>query len=80
MGIGKSLLDAWIVALIELKDEDARPRIYQAIAQMSVDPSGKDAGRFYLRKGWDEVGCLRRVGWKFGKWIDVKVFQKSLRK
>ena len=79
VGIGESLLDALTMTLTELKNEDGRPRIYQAIAKMSVNPSGKDAERFYLREGWDEVGRLRKVGWKFGKWIDIKVFQKGLR-
>lgn len=76
-GIGKQLLDALIAALRRLKGEDGKPIIYQTLAKMSVNPFG-DAGNFYLREGWEEIGTLRQVGWKFGKWIDVKIFQKGL--
>ena len=78
LGIGKQLLDALVTALSESRGKDGNPIVFHALAKMSVNPFGVDAGRFYAREDWEEVGTLKRVGWKFDTWIDVKVFQKSL--
>ena len=34
---------------------------------------------FYAKAGFVEVGHLKEVGWKFGKWWDVGFGQLSLR-
>jgi len=34
--------------------------------------------RLHLALGFEMVGTLRRVGWKFGRWWDVTLFQRDL--
>jgi L-amino acid N-acyltransferase YncA len=74
-GIGTRLLGALIE---ELK---AGGRVRQLLAIMTVDADEACAERlkgFYARFGFEEVGRLRRVGWKFDTWIDTRYMQLEL--
>ncbi|KAF9442300.1 hypothetical protein P691DRAFT_624546, partial [Macrolepiota fuliginosa MF-IS2] len=57
-------------------------RVRQVLAIMSLDAEGRDGGhgleKFYARWGFEKVGSLRSVGFKFGRWIDVSMLQVSL--
>lgn len=35
--------------------------------------------RFHEKLGFEKCGHLRRMGWKFGRWLDVLYYQKFLR-
>lgn len=32
----------------------------------------------HVKLGFERVGCMREVGWKFERWIDVEYWQKRL--
>lgn len=49
----------------------------QVIAAVSNDQS-RASVELHLRLGFREVGTYRRVGWKFGRWLDVTLLQLSL--
>lgn len=51
-------------------------RVREILAGMSIFEG--DAGRFYERMGFKPVGIFKRLGWKLGRWVDVKYFQLSL--
>nr|GAT43550.1 predicted protein [Mycena chlorophos] len=77
-GVGTALMDALIPAL----RTTTNPKVHQVLAVMAVDPDGQDAGLglrdWYGRWGFKEVGRLKRVGYKFGKWLDTMFLQLSL--
>ena len=56
--------------------------VRQIIACMSADDREpeRDAAvkRFYERQGFEERSTLKRVGWKFGRWIDTRYLQLEL--
>ena len=58
------------------------PRITQVLAVMAIDPDGLNAGYglrdFYVRWGFVQVGHLRKVGYKMGKWLDTLFMQLSV--
>ncbi|KAL8948157.1 MAG: hypothetical protein Q9222_005634 [Ikaeria aurantiellina] len=59
--------------------------IRELIAMVAIEQSddvgeGKRAGRWYATQGFREVGVMRGVGWKFGRGVDVGVFQKGIGK
>ena len=49
---------------------------------MTIDPHGLNAGYglrdSYVREGFVEVGHLRKVGYKMGKWLDTLFMQLSV--
>lgn len=51
---------------------DAPARVRNVIAVMAVDPEGKDEGealrRWYVNRGFEECGRLKKVGYKRGHW------------
>lgn len=51
-------------------------RVREILAGVSVFEG--DPGRFYERMGFKFVGVFERLGWKFGRWVDVKWYQLSL--
>jgi L-amino acid N-acyltransferase YncA len=60
------------------------PRVNEMLAVMSLDTDGPDGGYglrdWYVKKwGFVQVGHLKKVGFKFGKWIDTLFCQLSLR-
>lgn len=68
-GIGRRLLDT-IVA-------EARSRGLHAMIG-GVDAANEGSLAFHRAAGFDEVGRLREVGWKFGRWLDLVFMQKLL--
>lgn len=63
--------------------EEGEPgRIHQVLVVMSLDPNGRDNGHglenFYGRWGFERVGHLKRVGYKFAMWIDVLILQVTI--
>ncbi|EKG14317.1 hypothetical protein MPH_08497 [Macrophomina phaseolina MS6] len=57
-------------------------RIRQVIGCMALDEGGKNGGwglkEWYGRFGFEQVGHLKGVGKKFGRWIDTVYLQLSL--
>jgi phosphinothricin acetyltransferase len=51
---------------------DAPARVRNVIAVMAVDPEGRDEGealrRWYIKRGFEESGRLKKVGYKRGHW------------
>ncbi|KAJ5157653.1 uncharacterized protein N7482_008753 [Penicillium canariense] len=50
-------------------------QVRNVIAVMAVDPEGKEEGealrKWYLKRGLDECGRMKKVGFKRGHWIDT---------
>ncbi|KAJ7621881.1 hypothetical protein DFH06DRAFT_1009542 [Mycena polygramma] len=86
-GIGSALMND---LLFKLKNPDSLqgwasskdPAVSEVLCVMALDPAGKDGGfglrDWYMRWGFEEVGRLKRVGFKFGIWIDTLILQLSL--
>ncbi|KAL0064464.1 hypothetical protein AAF712_008628 [Marasmius tenuissimus] len=57
-------------------------RVCKIIAIMALDEDSRDGGlgskKFYERFGFEEVGRLRGVGRKFGRWVDALYLQLSI--
>ena len=55
----------------------------QLLAIMSVDTDGPGQGwglrDWYVNFGFVQVGQLKDVGWKKGRWIDTVYLQRTLR-
>lgn len=66
----------------DVERPDGTGRIRQVLSVMSLDTEGRDGGqgleRFYGRWGFGRVGCMKSVGFKFGRWIDVLILQVTL--
>lgn len=58
------------------------PPISEVLCIMALDVAGREGGYglrdWYIRWGFEEVGRLKRVGFKFGIWIDTLILQLSL--
>ncbi len=68
-GIGSALLSELI--------ERARANGYHAIVAMVV--AGNEASeRLHRRLGFEQVGLMREIGWKFDRWLDLIVMEKLL--
>jgi len=53
----------------------------QLLAIMSIDPSPTIDAKlvsFYKRHGFEEVGYMKRIGWKFDRWVDVRILQRGV--
>lgn len=68
-GIGRAILKE-LIALA------SRLGYHCIIAQ--VVGGNKKSLRLHERQGFQRVGLLKEVGWKFGKWLDLVVMQKML--
>jgi phosphinothricin acetyltransferase len=66
----------------ELERPDGTGRIREVLCIMSLDTEGRDGGyglvKFYSRWGFEQIGHMKRVGFKFERWIDVLILQVSL--
>lgn len=74
-GIGSALLESLENTLSK------HGEIQQLVGMAAVVPDIEKATklkRFYLERGFREVGVLEKVGRKFGNWIDVGIFQKGI--
>jgi len=68
-GVGSALLAALV--------EGARRNGYHAIVAMVV--AGNEASVALHRKlGFEEVGLMREIGWKFDRWLDLIVMERLL--
>jgi phosphinothricin acetyltransferase len=65
---------------VNLEQSNGPGSIHQVLVIMSLDPEGKEGGleKFYARWGFERIGHMKRVGYKFGRWIDVLMLQVSL--
>lgn len=68
-GVGKLLYPA----LLETMSISG---VHTAIALVALPNPASE--RLHLACGFEEVGRLREVGWKFGQWIDVAWYQRML--
>jgi L-amino acid N-acyltransferase YncA len=69
-GIGSNLLDALIAACERI---DMR----QMIAVIG-DSANASSIRLHAAAGFTRTGLLVSVGWKFGRWLDVVLMQRTL--
>jgi phosphinothricin acetyltransferase len=69
-GIGLKLLHQ---LLADLKEQEAR----EAIAVIGDSANAASIG-LHARLGFQHAGVLRNVGFKFGRWLDVVLMQRSL--
>jgi L-amino acid N-acyltransferase YncA len=69
-GIGRLLLDA-------LSRECEACGVRKMIAVIG-DSSNVGSMGVHRAAGFEHVGTLRSVGWKFGRWLDVVMMEKSL--
>jgi phosphinothricin acetyltransferase len=86
-GIGSAMMND---LLFKFKSPDSlqgwafskAPAVSEVVCVMAVDVTGKDAGfglrDWYGRWGFEQVGRMKRVGFKFGIWIDTLILQLSL--
>ena len=66
-GIGKKLLKAIV-------QEGQKTGIHTVIAQ--IVEGNEPSINLFKQEGFQHVGALKEVGWKFGKLLDVHVMQK----
>lgn len=79
-GVGMRLLRALLGALGEVPRGEPGARewgVREVIAVVAVEGAGQ-VGAFYEGAGFVEVGVMKRVGWKMGRWVDVGYWQLSL--
>ncbi|MGC8862120.1 MAG: GNAT family N-acetyltransferase [Armatimonadota bacterium] len=55
----------------------ARSNGYHAIIAMVV-AGNEPSEKLHRSLGFEQVGLMREVGWKFGRWLDLIVFEKLL--
>jgi len=68
-GIGRRLYPALLTAM-------AASGVHTAVALVALPNSGSVA--LHKRCGFEHVGTMREVGFKFGQWVDVEWYQKLL--
>lgn len=68
-GIGKLLIQPLI--------DEARRQNYHAIIA-SIDASNQSSLRLHRSFGFEEVAHFRQVGFKFGRWLDLKFLELLL--
>jgi L-amino acid N-acyltransferase len=45
----------------------------------AIDAGNEPSLRLHARFGFERVGCLKEVGWKFSRWLDVVYMELILR-
>ncbi|KAF8965888.1 acyl-CoA N-acyltransferase [Flammula alnicola] len=79
--VGSKLMDALMDALKSPVKLGA-PEIKQVLSIMTLDENGPGNGYglrdWYGRWGFFQIGHMKRVGFKHGRWIDVLIMQASL--
>lgn len=75
-GLGRRMLDTLLQRL------KAETRATQVLAKISMPPTAAleemASCRLHLAFGFREVGRLKKVGLKFGEWLDVVILQLDL--
>jgi phosphinothricin acetyltransferase len=69
-GLGRLLLQQLIA--------DCRARDLREIVAVIGDSANLPSIGLHRRLGFSDVGILRRVGFKFGRWVDSVLMQRSL--
>jgi phosphinothricin acetyltransferase len=69
-GIGKLLIPPLIDAAQKLG-------LHTLIA--SIEATNEASIRLHTHFGFKEVACFKEVGWKFGRWLDLKFLQLILK-
>ena len=69
-GVGRALLDAVI--------EHATARGMRQMVAIIGDSAHLASIELHRRAGFRLVGTLESVGWKFGRWLDTVIMQRSL--
>lgn len=69
-GIAKKLLNKVI--------EDISAKGFKQMIAVVVVQDNRDSINFHKKMGFEKKGHLEKVGYKFGKWLDINLFQKSL--
>ena len=76
--IGKKLLEVLIDMLKAVPPGPDRDQgIREVVAIVPVD-EGRDAAPFFTKFGFEDRGTLKAVGWKMGRWVDMRILQRSL--
>lgn len=44
----------------------------------AIDGENADSLAFHAAVGFEEVGRLPEIGWKFGRWLDLVLLQKMI--
>jgi L-amino acid N-acyltransferase len=68
-GVGKLLIPPLVAAAREMK-------MHTIIA--SIDATNNASLRLHRHFGFEEVAHFKEVGWKFGRWLDLKFLQLML--
>ena len=81
-GIGPTLLRTLLDRLKEVPESKERPHGVREIiaATANDDRHPMSIGKFYASEGFEKAATLKKVGFKFDRWIDVVYWQKSLGK
>jgi len=69
-GIGKLLIPPLI---------DAAQRLGLHTLIASIEATNEASIRLHNHFGFTEVACFKEVGWKFGRWLDLKFLQLILK-
>jgi L-amino acid N-acyltransferase YncA len=70
---GKGIGSALLARLIEIAEEKG----FHVILALIVSGNESSVG-LHVKHGFEHVGTEREVGWKFGKWLDVLIFERLL--
>lgn len=70
-GIGSQLLERLI--------DGSRERGYTQMIAMIGDSANRASVALHAKLGFETTGTLRDVGFKFDRWLDVVIMQRSLR-
>lgn len=68
-GFGRGLME-------RLFDHAQRRGVHAMVA--AIDGENADSLAFHAAVGFEEVGRLPEIGWKFGRWLDLVLLQKMI--
>ncbi|NKI73235.1 N-acetyltransferase [Dickeya sp. CFBP 2040] len=69
-GVGKRLLSA---ALLQAEQQG-----YRQVVSVVADSGNRASLQLHLSLGFEQVGTLRSVGMKHGRWVDTVLLQRAL--
>lgn len=69
-GIGRALLGALITRCTDLG--------FRQMVAVIGDSANMGSRTLHERLGFEEVGCIRAVGYKFDRWVDSLIMQRAL--
>jgi L-amino acid N-acyltransferase len=69
LGLGRALMEALLA-------HATRAGRHAVIAAVDAENTGSIA--FHTALGFEEVGRLPEIGWKFGRWLDLVLMQRTL--